>query len=127
MLFEMRRETRLVDVDRNSHLNFLENDPTDIDVQETEFAGKGLFARRKFTKGEFIVNYRGVTKETSISDNIYVFDTVKPDHTVIASNYPGAWGRYINDIDPAHSKNCFPEKFFKKTKHWNQVHNKSNC
>ena len=118
MLFETRRrETRRVDVDRNNHLNFLENDPTDIEVQETEFAGKGLFARRKFTKGEFIVNYRGATKETSISDNIYVFDTVKPDHTVIdASNYPGACGRYNNDIDPAHSKDCFPEKFFKKTK-----------
>ena len=52
MLFEMRRrETRRVDVDRNNHLNFLENDPTDIEVQETEFAGKRLFARRKFTKG----------------------------------------------------------------------------
>ena len=115
MLFEMRRrETRLVEVDRNNHLNFLENDPTDIELQETEFDGKGLFAR-KFTKGEFVVNYRGVTKETSISDNIYVFDTGKPDHTVSdASNYPGACGRYINDIDPAHSKNCFPEKFFKK-------------
>ena len=118
MLFEMRRrETRLVDVARNNHLNFLENDPTDIEVQETEFAGKRLFARRKFTKGEFIVNYRGVTKETSNSDNIYVFDIGKPDHTVIdASNYPGACGRYINDIDPTHSKNCFPENFFSETK-----------
>ena len=130
MLFEMRRrETRPVDVDKNNHLKFLENDPTDIEVQETEFAGKGLFAGRKFTKGEFIVNYRGVTKETSISDNIYVFDTVKPDHTVIdASNHLGACGRYINDIDPAHSKSCFPEKFFKKKQtNWNEVHNKSNC
>ena len=85
-------------------------------MRETEFAGKGLFAR-KFTKGEFIVNYCGVTKETSNSYNIYVFNIGKPDHTVIdASNYPGACGRYINDIDPAHSQNCFPEKFFTKTK-----------
>ena len=76
-----------------------------------------IFVRRKFTKGESIVNYRGVTKKTSISDNIHLFDTGKSDHTVIdASIYPGACGRYINEIDPAHSKNCFPEKFFKKTK-----------
>ena len=55
MLFELRRrETRLVDVDRNNHLNVLEKDPTDIEVRETEFARKGSFARRKFTKGEFI-------------------------------------------------------------------------
>ena len=112
-----RREKRLVDVDRNNHLHFLENDPTDIEVRETEFAGKELYARRKFTKGEFIVNYRGVTKETSNSDKTYVFDTGKPDHTVIdASNYPGACGRYINGIDAEHSKNCFPEKFLTKTK-----------
>ena len=64
-LFEMgRRQTRLLNVHRNNHLNFLENDPTDIEVRETEFAGKGLFAGRKFNKGEFIVNDRGVTKET---------------------------------------------------------------
>ena len=59
----------------------------------------------------------GSLKENSNSDNIYVFNTGKPDHTVIdASNQPGACGRYINDIDPAHSQNCFPEKFFTKTK-----------
>ena len=71
-----RRETRLVDVDRNNHLNFLGNDPTDIEVQETEFAGKGLFARRKFTKGELIVSYRGVTKGLQ-SLTIFTFLTLE--------------------------------------------------
>ena len=108
----------VIDPDRNNHANFLDKDPPDIEILPSAFAGKGLFAKRRFEKGELIVNYRGAVVISSTSeDNFYAFDTGKPHHLVIdATDYPDAHGRYINDIDNRSNKNCHPEKFFYENK-----------
>ena len=51
-------EGRLKDLVRQDPQQFLKADPDDLQVVDTVFAGKGLFAARFFEKGEFICNYR---------------------------------------------------------------------
>ena len=54
-----------------------------------------------------------VVLEKRLQLRTITFDTGKPHHIVIdASRMPETKGRYINDIDPMISRNCFPEKFF---------------
>ena len=107
-----RRKTSTLDPWRNNHLNFLQSDPEDIEVKETSYAGKGLFAKRYFQKHEFIVNYRGQLRGKKDEASGFEFDLGKPRHQIIdATDLTEARGRFINDIDPFHPSNCFPEKF----------------
>ena len=98
-------------LERQNPRNYLDVDPDDLMVKETPHAGKGLFARRFFEKGEFVCNYRGERKQTLDIDSIYIFDCGKPDFIKIdATDQLHCIGRYINDIDPFHLPNCYPRK-----------------
>ena len=111
MAKRLKRSVVILDPWRNNHLNFLERDPEYLEIRETEYAGKGVFAKRTFQKNEFIVNYRGILTDKKTSD-IFAFDLGKPDHLIIdAEKTVDSLGRYMNDIDPFHNKNCFPVKF----------------
>ena len=100
----------LNDAMRQNPLNFQCEDPTDLYVKDTEYAGYGLFASRFFSKGEFIINYRG--EKTHETDNtIYVFDTGRPENIKIdATHTTDCMARYINDIDCFKAQNCHPVK-----------------
>ena len=60
------RQRENLDATRQDFRNFLDKDPNDLLVKETEFAGKGLFAARFFWKGELVCNYRGTRKTCKI-------------------------------------------------------------
>ena len=114
LIMSSRKKASPLDPFRNNHLNFVDSraDPVDIEVREADFAGKGLFAKRKFQKNEIIANYRGEPRDRKDDGSGFEFDLGKPDHRIIdATNLIDARGRYINDIDPCHTTNCFPEKF----------------
>ena len=113
-----RREVnkgKLDDAWRQNHLNFEEKDPEDFYVKETCFAGWGLFVNRFFSKGEFILNYRGDRSTDNNADGIYIFDTGKPENVKLdATERSDCLGRYINDVDPFHLPNCQPTKKFNR-------------
>ena len=97
---------------RGDPMNFVEEDPTDLLVQDSlsQGAGKGLFVTRSFGTKEFLLNYRGDIVEEA-NDSVYVFDTGAPDHTLIdATLRPDCIARYINDSDWEYSDNCRPVK-----------------
>ena len=92
--------TNEINLWRNNHLNFLNNDPDDLEIRETVYARKGLYASRTFRKNEFVVNYRGELCARRSDDNIFVFDLGQKDNRAIdVSTLTDALGRYINDID----------------------------
>ena len=101
------------DANRQNPRNFQDKDPDDFYVRETEFPGNGLFVKRFFRKGDYLLSYRGDRLNFVEEDSVYVFDVGKPESILIdATRRPECKGRYINDIDPFSVQNCHPVKCF---------------
>ena len=106
-----KRSVVIFDPWRNNHLNFFELDHKDLEIKETEYTGKGVFAKRTFRKNEFVVNYRGILTDNHTSE-VFAFDLGRPDHFISdAEKTADSLCRYMNDVDPFHNTNCFPVKF----------------
>ena len=98
--------------------SFVDKDPDLFEVRDVPHAGRGLFVKREFHKGEFLLNYRGTVKIVA-SDNPYAFETGPPENLVVdSSEDQTCLARFINDVDPYHTRNCEARKIYSNDGKW---------
>jgi hypothetical protein len=90
--------------------DFVDNDPIDVfEIKPVPKAGMGLFARKSFATGDFLLNYRGIFRDDSSNEaSEYTFGFVYQgiNKCVDASAPNSGLARYINDVDWEKKPNC---------------------
>jgi len=81
----------------------IETDAVFIKKSTLPGAGKGLFTRKAFSKGERVIEYKGrIVTYKQVQDsgvvNPYIF-YVNRDHVIDAMPFPDSHGRYVNDAE----------------------------
>jgi len=101
---------------KDNPIEFLDSDPDGFEKQwVNEIDGFGLFAKKTFDHGDFLLNYRGIHYETSDSSpsNPYSYEYEAPVGRTLCIDAADAstagMARYVNDVDPFHTANAKPK------------------
>jgi hypothetical protein len=106
------RETRTrkaIEGNEREFTKYVNEDPDSFEIKETDYAGKGLFAKKDFKKNDFLLNYRGKLAsggEDGPGEYIFQFDEpkTKVTYTIDATEENSGLARFINDIDSIRKK-----------------------
>ena len=88
---------------------FARNDPDWLEVRVvSKSIGVGVFAKKDFQKGDFIVNYLGkLSQEKKVGAAIFGIEWRNKQWTIDGTEET-SFGRFINDTDHFHKANCEP-------------------
>ena len=88
---------------------FARKDPDWLELKVvSKSIGVGVFARKDFQKGDFIVNYLGKLS-TERKNGAAIFGTKwRNKQWTIDATEENSFDRFINDTDPFHKANCEP-------------------